>query len=305
MNLIDSGVYAPIFNSVGIELQNLTRHYTNVNPEKLKYLIKASLFCKFAASNNSTNAYETVEEFLIHHNGSMQKDKELENKVQKHFPTVSYSNFCIHAVHLKKFYNKKVKEDASLTLNTILSEFGGMTRDKVAEYVKIYSKQKKSKKPTAVAPLDFNNVICNSNGIVMSPLMAASNRSKATDYDKELFSDNDANLFNVDVNLWEELPSTPPPKSASSKSNETSNALCDNNGSKKPASRRSPRKRPQQSCNDKPKKKRLPPKLKPIDSTVERTAMTKDETASLVLQKQVAQLCNDHSMEEIVAATEL
>ena len=139
----------------------------------------------------------------------------------------------------------------------------------------------------------------------MSPLMAASNRSKATDYDKELFSDNDANLFNVDVNLCEELPSTPPPKSASSKSNETSNALCDNNGSKEPASRRSPRKRPQQSRNDKPKKKRLPPKLKPLDSTVERTALTKDETASLVLQKQVAQLCNNHSMEDIVAATEL
>ena len=299
VNLIESGVYAPIFSSTGIELQNLIRHYTNDKPEKLKYLIKASLFCQFAATNNSLKSYETVEEFLVNYEGSMPQDKDLENKVREHFPTFVYSTFCTYAVHLLKFYNKKVKEDASLTLNSILSEFEDYTRHQVQQYVKMFSKQNtKSKTSTAMAPVDSNN------NIAISPLMAASNRSMAKDYEKELFPANNTNIdgFEVNMKLFEELPLSPPHKPTSSSSDDT---LDNNNSSKEPASRRSPRKRTGQSNSSTPKKRRIPPKTKPIDCTVKRTTITTDETALLVLQKQVAHLSNLHSIQEIMAALEL
>ena len=325
LKLIHSGIFTPIFNSTSSELQNLMRHYSNNNNEKLHYLIKASIYCKFAAHNNSLNNYVSVEDFLTNYNGAIRRDNQLEKKVRDVFSSLSYDMFTKTVIHLLKFYQKMVKQDSSLTLNSMLSKFREMTRDAVQDFVKSYSHPKKNKSNTSttILPIDSNNIICNNNNEVVSPLVSTSNRSKASEYDSELFSPNNTTInmdsFPLDMNLFEEdLPLSPerskcsrPDESSGGKEkvldSETSKSFenNDNNSGSTAATRRSPRKRTEKSYADKPKKKRLPPKTKPIPSSVERINITEDEKASVVLQKEIAHLSNMHSMETMYAALEL
>ena len=104
LKLIHSGIFTPIFNSTSSELQNLMRHYSNNNNEKLHYLIKASIYCKFAAHNNSLNNYVSVEDFLTNYSGAIRRDNQLEKKVRDVFSSLSYDMFTKTVIHCNPDY---------------------------------------------------------------------------------------------------------------------------------------------------------------------------------------------------------
>ena len=155
----------------------------------------------------------------------------------------------------------------------------------------------------------------------MSPIIAKPN--KASELDKQLFSDDDDNIdsFEVELNLFDDLPITQNESQSTRNSIKSSGGNSpfnrtttepSNNNSTKPSDgnneqrRTSPRKRIQHSYTEEsPKKKRLPPKMKAIDSTVERTTLTDNEKSLLVLQNQVAQLSNRYSKQDILEAVNL
>ena len=266
--------------------------------------------------NNSFKTYETVDEFLQYYKEPIRQDQQLKLEINKVFHSSIYPNFLTSAIHLLKFYQKMIKVQSNLNLDSILVKYKNLKRDEVQDMVKMYQ-HSKTKQSTAIASLDSNNTISNNNNITVSPIIAKPN--KASDLDKQLFSDDDdIDCFEVELNLFDlrnEFQSTTNSTKSSggnSPFNSTTTEPSNNNSTKasdgsNEQRRTSPRKKRNQVSytEESPKKKRLPPKMKAIDSTLERTTLTDNEKSLLVLQNQVAQLSNRLSIQDILEAVTL
>ena len=117
------------------------RYYSSDTNAKLDYLIKASLYAQYAALEKK---YKNVEDFLKDpYRNSIFKDWKFKYNVSQQFKFVRLDTYLRSVRNLIRFYQKKVKENENLDLDTILCTYKDLTRTKVEDYVRvnIYKKQ--------------------------------------------------------------------------------------------------------------------------------------------------------------------
>ena len=88
--------------------------------------------------NNSFKTYETVDEFLQHYKEPIRQDQQLKLEINKVFHSSIYPNFLTSVIHLLKFYQKMVKLESNLTLDSILVRYKNLRRNQVQDMVKLY-----------------------------------------------------------------------------------------------------------------------------------------------------------------------
>ena len=183
------------------------RHYSRDVTDKLKYLIRASLYAQYCAKEKGFNDVEDfLQRYESNQNSSIFRNLEFKAKVIKDCSKfVSVTTLLRYVSNLIKFYKKKVEEDANLNLDSILHIYQGLSRTEIENYVKVksYNTNKQQHLPqfspvgllppsdpstTSLVPYGYNNICgINNNGFAVSPLQARGMRSLGSEDTNESF----------------------------------------------------------------------------------------------------------------------